>query len=32
MAIGAKDKIDVLLVKKYQGLKLDNPLIQTSIV
>lgn len=32
MAIGAKDKIDVLLVKKYQGLKVDNPVIQTSMV
>ncbi len=32
MAIGAKDKIDVLLVKKYQGLKVDNPVIQTSMI
>lgn len=32
MAIGAKDKIDALLVKKYQGLKVDNPVIQTSMV
>ena len=32
MAIGAKDKIDALLVKKYQGLKVDNPVIQSSMV
>ena len=32
MAIGAKDKIDALLVKIYQGLKVDNPVIQTSMV
>ena len=32
MAIGAKDKIDMLLVKKYQGVKVDNPVIQTSMV
>ncbi len=32
MAIGAKDKIDALLVKKYQGLKVDNPVVQSSMV
>ena len=32
MAIGAKDKIDALLVKKYQGLKVDNPVIQSSMI
>ena len=32
MAIGAKDKIDALLVKKYQGLKVDTPVIQSSMV
>lgn len=32
MAIGARDKIDMLLVKKYQGLKVDNPVIEASMV
>ena len=32
MAIGAKDKIDALLVKKYQGVKVDNPVIQSSMI
>lgn len=32
MSIGAKDTIDILLVKKYAGLKVDNPEIQTSMV
>ena len=32
MAIGAKDKIDELLVKKLQGLKVDNTVIQPSMI
>ena len=32
MAIGAHDAIDVLLVKKYASLKVDNPEIQSSMV
>ena len=32
MTIGAKDKIDVLLVKKYATMKVDNPTIQSSMI
>lgn len=32
MAIGAKDRIDVLLVKKYATMKVDNPIIQSSMI
>lgn len=32
MSIGAKDTIDVLLVKKYASMKVDNPSIQTSMI
>lgn len=32
MAVGAKDRIDVMLVKKYAMQKVDNPIIQTSMV
>ncbi len=32
MAIGAKDRIDVLLVKKYATMKVDNPVVQTSMI
>ena len=32
MTIGAKDTIDVLLVKKYASMKVDNPNIQTSMI
>ncbi len=32
MAIGAKDTIDVLLVRKYASMKVDNPIVQTSMV
>ncbi|MCD8024789.1 MAG: hypothetical protein LUE64_04575 [Candidatus Gastranaerophilales bacterium] len=32
MAIGAKDRIDVLLVKKYASMKVDNPNIQSSMI
>lgn len=32
MAIGAKDTIDVLLVKKYASMKVDNPNVQVSMI
>ncbi len=32
MAVGAKDKLDKALVKKYQSLKVDNAIIQSSMV
>jgi hypothetical protein len=32
MAIGANDKLDKALVRKYQSLKVDNAIIQSSIV
>ena len=32
MTIGAKDRIDVLLVKKYATMKVDNPTIQSSMI
>ncbi len=32
MGIGAKDKLDVALVKKYAGLKVDNPIVGNSMV
>ncbi len=32
MAVGAKDKLDKALVKKYQSLKMDNPVIQNSMI
>ncbi len=32
MSIGAKDTIDILLVRKYAGLKVDNPEIKASMV
>lgn len=32
MTIGAKDRIDILLVKKYATMKVDNPTIQTSMI
>lgn len=32
MAVGPQDAIDVLLVKKYASLKVDNPEIQSSMV
>ena len=32
MTIGAKDTIDVLLVKKYASMKVDNPTVQTSMI
>ena len=32
MAIGAQDSLDKALVKKYQSLKVDNAVIQSSMV
>ena len=32
MAIGARDRIDAMLVKKYAMQKVDNPIIQTSMI
>ena len=32
MAIGARDRIDAMLVKKYAMQKVDNPTIQTSMI
>lgn len=32
MAVGARDIIDAMLVKKYAMQKVDNPIIQTSMV
>lgn len=32
MAIGAKDRLDKALVKKYQSAKVDNAVIQNSMV
>ena len=32
MAVGAQDQLDRALVKKYQGLKVDNAIIQSSMV
>ena len=32
MTIGAKDRIDVLLVKKYATMKVDNPTVQSSMI
>ena len=32
MAVGAQDKLDKALVRKYQSLKVDNAVIQNSMV
>ena len=32
MAVGAQDKLDKALVKKYQTLKVDNAIIQSSMI
>lgn len=32
MAIGARDHLDQLLVKKYASLKVDNPVIESSMI
>lgn len=32
MTIGAKDRIDILLVKKYATMKVDNPTVQSSMI
>ncbi len=32
MAIGAHDKLDKALVRKYQSLKVDNAIVQSSMI
>lgn len=32
MAVGAKDTLDKALVKKYQSMKVDNAIIQNSMI
>lgn len=32
MAVGARDHLDQLLVRKYAGLKVDNPIIEASVI
>lgn len=32
MAVGARDRLDIALVKKYNSLKVDNPVIGESLV
>ncbi len=32
MAVGAQDSLDKALVKKYQSLKVDNAIVQSSMV
>lgn len=32
MAIGARDRIDAMLVKKYAMQKVDNPIVETSMI
>ncbi len=32
MAVGAQDKLDRALVRKYQSLKVDNAIVQTSMI
>ncbi len=32
MAIGAQDKLDKALVRKYQSLKVDNAIVQSSMI
>lgn len=32
MAVGAQDKLDKALVRKYQTLKVDNAIIQSSMI
>ncbi len=32
MAVGAKDNLDRALVKKYQSLKVDNAIVQNSMI
>ena len=32
MAIGARDRIDAMKIKKYAMQKVDNPIIQTSMI
>ena len=32
MTVGAKDKLDKALVRKYQSLKVDNAIVQSSMI
>ncbi|GBF23239.1 hypothetical protein tpqmel_0643 [Candidatus Gastranaerophilus sp. (ex Termes propinquus)] len=32
MAVGARDHLDLMLVKKYAGAKVDNPIVGNSMV
>ena len=32
MAVGAQDRLDQALVKKYAGLRVDNPIVGNSMV
>ena len=32
MGIGATDRLDIALVKKYNGLRVDNPIVGNSMV
>ena len=32
MAVGAQDKLDKALVRKYQSLKVDNAIVQSSMI
>lgn len=32
MAVGAQDNLDKLLVRKYQSLKVDNAIVQSSMI
>lgn len=32
MAVGARDRLDIALVRKYNSLKVDNPVVGESLV
>lgn len=32
MAVGARDRIDAMLVKKYAMQKVDNPIVESSMI
>ena len=32
MAVGARDRLDIALVRKYNSLKVDNPIVGESLV
>ena len=32
MAVGARDRLDIALVKKYNSLKVDNPIVGESLI